>query len=130
MAANVKYFRLASRIKDGKGQVTQTGGPVGKQKNINTLSDRSNLLFNFNQDFVENLNSITTQEMGKSVPYIRLDAVDNSGAVLQSYNLDFFHKTIEHDKIGAQGTRNPERPTMSAKDLQIKTDQRFGLSLF
>jgi len=85
----------------------------------------SNPIFNFDQAFLDGLNSITPPQMGASVPYISLKILDPSGAVLEDLNLGFFHKPFSADQIRSD-VRYSERPVMSLKDIQLKADLASG----
>lgn len=84
-----------------------------------------NPLFNFRQEFIDQLNSITPLELGQSVPYVRLEIMDLKGKVLDDLNLSFFHQPININKISEQ-ERYTDRPLMSLKDLDITTDNASG----
>lgn len=85
----------------------------------------NNPIFNFDQAFLDGLNAISSTQLGSSIPHISLKVLDPSGEVLEDLNLGFFHKPFSTDQIRSD-VRYSERPVMSLKDIQLKTDLASG----
>ena len=84
-----------------------------------------NPLFNFDSKFISGLQSISPTELGMSVPFISLKAVDDQGNMVHDFSLDFFDGPLKIEKF-KEGRRHPERPTISLKEVRIKTDFASG----
>jgi len=112
--AKLKYINLRNRIKDESGIVFDSG-----------LSDKDNPIFNFNQKFIKEYQSVSNIQLGQSLPYISLAIVDLDGSIIRDFNLEFFHKQMEMDKIKLS-ERFSDRPEMSLKGIEIKTTEASG----
>ena len=84
-----------------------------------------NPIFNFDQSFVNSLQDISAVELGSSVPYVSLRLVDFDGSIINDISMNFLHKPVELDKISTK-ERFGERPLMSLKDIEIKTNLAAG----
>lgn len=85
----------------------------------------TNPIFNFDQSFLDGLNGISAPDMGRSVPYISLKVLDPAGQPIEDLNLSFFHKPFSAQQISSD-LRYSERPVMSLKSLELKTDLASG----
>ena len=97
--------------------------------NVNPYTKDSapyNPLFNIDQTFIDNLQSISSVDMAKAVPYVSIKTVDKSGKVLEDLNLKFFQQPIDFEGLKVHDKRFKDRPVMSLKDLTIKTDNASG----
>lgn len=101
--------------------------PTVKQGSLTGLSGTfaTNPIYNFDQSFINGLNSVTAIEKGQSIPYISLKILGASGEILQDLNLSFFHKPFSAEQIN-KDLRYSERPIMSLKGLELKTDNASG----
>lgn len=119
MTATVKYFYV------GNSKPISVPAPPGGWQVL--PSEASNPLFNFGQDFFTKFQSLSSIELGKAVPYVSLKTLDvNSGEILEDLNLKYFHNPIDLSSIGNGSYRYPERPLMSLKEIELKTDQASG----
>jgi hypothetical protein len=124
MPVTPRYLSLApvSKSTDSVEDFTEADHGSEDQKDKGT----ANPIFNFNQTFINNLQSISAVELGQSVPYVRLRTIDhNTGEVIDDLNIQFFHKTLDMDTI-KDSKRFTDRPDMSLKELTISTDQASG----
>lgn len=92
-------------------------------------SESSNPIFNFSQDFIDNLQKITPIDLASSVPFVSLSSVDEQGKVLINFNLELFQKPIDFSKMGSK-ERFSDRPTASLVELKIKSDTASGYIFF
>lgn len=88
------------------------------------LSDSQNPLFNFDKNFIPSFQNLTTAQIGQSVPYISLSAVDFQGRILKNFNIQYFHKQFDFTQIGQ--SRFSDRPLMSIKSLEIGSNAMSG----
>ena len=91
--------------------------------------ETANPIFNFSQDFIDNLQKITPIELGSSVPYVALRTIDEQGTILTDFNLELFQKQLDFTKLGTS-ERYSDRPVASLIDLKIKSDQGSGYIYF
>ncbi len=98
-------------------------------KRVEENTEANNPIFNFKQDFVDQLQSITTMELASSVPFIGLRAIDDQGKILHDFNQELFFKPIDFSKINS-GERFSDRPTASLSELKIKSSTSSGYIYF
>lgn len=98
-------------------------------KSVSVQSESSNPVFNFSQEFIDNLQKITPIDLASSVPFVSLSSVDEQGKVLINFNLELFQKPIDLSKIGSK-ERFSDRPTASLVELKIKSDTASGYIYF
>ena len=91
--------------------------------------ESSNPLFNFSEQFVKQLQSITPLELASSVPYIGLRALDEYGKIIHDFNKELFFKPIDFSKMNS-GERFADRPTASLIDVKIKSSTGSGYIYF
>src|SRR3990167_482108 len=114
------------QITDGASTLTPSKKSLTRKS---IKSETSNPIFNFKQDFIDNLQKITPTELGMSVPFVALRAVDDQGKVLHDFNLELFQKQLDFTKLGTK-ERFSDRPTASLMELKIKSDQGSGYIYF
>jgi len=93
---------------------------------ISEVGGVDNPLLNFDQDFINKLQSISTLDLAQCVPYIALSVVDLEGNTVIDYNIDFFQKQIDMEKI-SEDIRYSDRPEISLKGLSINTSLEAGI---
>jgi hypothetical protein len=120
MALTPKYFYINAAPTNVKS------GGLQQYAQPNAKSGVFNPIFNLNQDFVNRLQSITSIEMGQSIPHISLKRLDENGVIKDDFNLEFFTKQIDFEGMRAPNSRFSDRPIMSLKDITISTDQASG----
>lgn len=102
-------------------QYFQISGSISPKSNVKILTDTENPLFNFSPDFITNLQNISPTELGMSVPFISLKALDDQGNSIHDFSLDFFGGPLDVAKF-KEGKRYPDRPTISLKEIRLRTD--------
>lgn len=118
-----KYFHIGSAAPTTENPVD--GGELVKDDTKKNTSN-FNPIFNFDQTFVDNLQTISQVELAQSVPFVSLRTRDSSGEILQDLNLTFFHRQADFDNIANSELRYPDRPLMSLVSLDAKTTQASG----
>ena len=108
----VKYYAFSAP--------TTTTGPIQILKD----KDPKNPIFNFDSDFFNNLQSVSTLELAQSTPYVSLHTVDLNGEIIDDLNVNFFHKTVDMEKLHAG--RFADRPAMSLNSVELKTTLASG----
>jgi hypothetical protein len=94
-------------------------------KQLSKDKDPGNPIFNFSQDFINKLNTVSPIQLAQSQPYVSLKTVGLDGKVKEDLNLSFFMKPMDMASIGT-GNRYSDRPAMSLKDVEISTDLASG----
>ena len=110
----------------GKSTLTPSKKPLTERS---TKEETANPIFNFSQDFIDNLQKITPMELGSSVPFVALRGLDDQGKVFIDFNLELFQKQLDFTKLGTN-ERYSDRPVASLVDLKIKSDQGSGYIYF
>ena len=85
---------------------------------VDGLSDTDNPVYNFDQSFVENFQALSPAQLAQAVPYISLCSLDINGKVLTDFNVTFFQKAVDMNKISGQ-TRYADRPQLSLQSLNV-----------
>lgn len=118
MPASVKYYYI------GTSAPSQAIVPPGGW-NVFDTNQTFNNIFNFPTNFFNKLNSISSIDLGKSVPFVSLKTLNVDGQVLEDLNLKFIQNGINMRDINS-GARYSDRPIMSLKDVEIKTNNASG----
>jgi hypothetical protein len=118
MPSIVKYYYV------GDSPPNQSQSPPGNWNLFDTNNSFNNI-FNFPSNFFQSLNGISPIDLGKAVPYVSLKTLDVNGTVLEDLNLKFFHNGIDFSQINS-GVRYSDRPIMSLKNIDIKTNNASG----
>jgi len=126
MKATVKYFYVSDPPEVATGINNVINPPTEtKKKESEHDPDTFNPIFNFDQSFVDQMQEISSEEIGQAIPYVSLKIVNLAGEVIRDLNMEFFHKTIDLENITGPG-RHTSRPTMSLKEIEISTDLASG----
>jgi hypothetical protein len=92
---------------------------------VNPLQDARNPVYNFTQDFIEKFQQVTPARLAKAVPYISMCTLDSEGNVVTDFNVKFFIKPIDMDKVNSQA-RYSDRPEVSLQSIAISQDLAAG----
>jgi hypothetical protein len=76
--------------------------------------------------FISDLQALSTEQIAQSIPFVSLKTVNTDGKPIENITLSFFQKAVDFDNISNATTRFSDRPIMSLKDLQLKTDLAGG----
>ncbi len=119
-------FINVNGVRDGSSDsppTISTGAP------LQPLNDNKNPLFNFDSNFFQKFESVSTLDLASSVPYISLSSIDLNGQVVDNFNTLFFHRTIDFDAFNTQ-EKHPDRPEMSLKNVVIRSNLASGYLYF
>lgn len=126
---SVSYLYADNRIRTANGVVKPDGSSTPRESaeasTITRLEDKNNPVYNFTSDFVSQFQNISSTDIAMAVPYLRLSSLGANGEVLEDYNLQFFHKTIDMANVSGPA-RFSDRPTMSLKSVRLHTDAAQG----
>lgn len=85
---------------------------------VSILTDPSNPVYNFRQEFINNLQSALPGDVAQAVPYISVYSLDQNGEVKTDFTKEFFFKTIDMSALNAQA-RFVDRPQISLENVSI-----------
>lgn len=117
MALTPKYLNKSAPL--NPSTVASTDAITG------SLNEPGNPIFNFSQDFIDGLQSVSTLELAQSVPFVRLVTVDMDGNDIVDVSAAFFQKAIDMDNVN-ENRRFSNRPVMSFKEISISTSLASG----
>jgi hypothetical protein len=89
------------------------------------LTDATNPIYNFSQDFIEKFQAIPPERLAKAVPYISVATLDMAGEVVTDFNAKFFSATVNMNEVSSQA-RYADRPELSLGGLTISEDLAAG----